>query len=318
MKRNNRIVLLILHMIIIEIILSGCGQISISPKQVRIELGGEVSSDISDYVYVEPQILAKVQDDVELDVSGIDSMTVGEYEAIIYYRGNKIISKVSVSDTMPPEILLKDAKYSAGSIVSANDLAEVKDFSKVTLKIICEYPDGEESAVDFVNLVKGKTIKLKAVDESGNEAIVETVPDVYEETFEEENHEDRSYDSFLDFPYEMDFADEKAYQYIQKFYSDIHWSNKFEMGDLTQYDFYKEKYKELIDGQKPFFDSETGTEMFLNDFEPVGNLKDTISYFFFDMDQDNAPEICLQSKGFISIFKYDIDKDQFLLWKNIE
>lgn len=202
----------------LRIVLPGCGEISILPKEVQIELGEKVPSNVADYIYIEPHMSEKIQSNVELDVSGIDSMTVG-------------------------------------NIVSVNEVP-------------CQ----------------------------------------------EENQNDRSYDSFLDFPYEMTYVDEEAYQYIQKIYTSINWYSEFETGDLTQYDFYKEKYKELINGQKPFFNPETGTEMYLDDFESIEN-KGMDNYYFFDMDKDNAPEICLQSEESISIFKYDIDKEQFLLWK---
>lgn len=317
MKIKTKIVLFLVNMLVLGIVLSGCGETSILPKEVQIELGEEVPSNVSDYIYIEPYMLERIQGNVELDVSGIDSMTVGEYEAKIYYRGNIIISKVSVSDTTPPEILLKDTEFDVGNIVSANDLAEVKDFSDVTLKILYRYPDGEELLVDSINLVLGNTIELKAVDEYGNETIVKTVPIAYELSCQEGNRKDRSYDSFLDFPYEMTYVDEEAYQYIQKIYTSINWYSEFETGDLTQYDFYKEKYKELINGQKPFFNPETGTEMYLNDLESIEN-KVLDNYYFFDMDKDDAPELCLQSKKSISIFKYDIDQEQFLLWKYIE
>ena len=221
MKVKTKIMLFLVSMLMLGIVLTGCGEISILPKEVQIELGEEVPSNVSDYIYIEPHMLEKIQSNVELDVSGIDSMTVG-------------------------------------NIVSANEVP-------------CQ----------------------------------------------EENQNDRSYDSFLDFPYEMTYVDEEAYQYIQKIYTNIDWYSEFETGDVTQYDFYKEKYKELINGQKPFFNPETGTEMYLNDFRSIEN-KSIDNYYFFDMDKDNAPEICLQSEESISIFKYDIDKEQFWLWKYIE
>lgn len=318
MKIKVKIMLLIANIMILGIVLTGCGQISVSAKQVQIELGGEIPSDLSDYVYIEQEMAKQVQNNAKLDVSEVDVMTVGKYKARIYYGGNEIVSEVSVVDTTPPEILLKDIEFNVGSVVSANDLAEVKDFSDVTFKILYRYPNGEELLVDFVHLGAGMIIELKAVDEYGNEAIMETVPIAYEQPREEEDHEDRSYDSFLDFPYEMTYVDEEAYQYIQNIYTNINWYNEFEIGDLTQYDFYREKYKELIDSQEPFFNPKTGTEMYLNNFESFGSFKDTINYYFFDMDKDNAPEICLQSEKSISIFKYDINQKQFLLWKYIE
>ena len=158
MKVKTKIMVFLVNVLVLGIALPGCGKISVLPKEVQIELGEEVPSNVSDYIYIEPHMLETIQSNTELDVSGIDSMTAGEYEAKIYYRGDVIISKVSVSDTTPPEILLKDTKFSAGDIVSANDLAEVTDFSDVTFNILYRYLDGEELPVDLMHLVSGKMI----------------------------------------------------------------------------------------------------------------------------------------------------------------
>ena len=224
MKIKVKIVLLLANMMVLGTVLTGCGQISVSAKQVQIELGGEVPSDLSDYVYIEQEMAKQVKNNAKLDVSEVDAMTVGKYKVRIYYGGNEIVSEVSVVDTTPPEILLKDTEFSAGSVVSANDLAEVKDFSNVTFKILYRYPNGEELLVDYVHLVLGMMVELKAVDEYGNEVIIETLPNiVYEQPHEEEDYEDRSYESFFDFPYGMEYVDEEAYRYIQKAYADFNW-----------------------------------------------------------------------------------------------
>ena len=52
MKIKVKIVLLLANMMVLGTVLTGCGQISVSAKQVQIELGGEVPSDLSDYVYM--------------------------------------------------------------------------------------------------------------------------------------------------------------------------------------------------------------------------------------------------------------------------
>ena len=319
MKIKVKIVLLLANMMVLGTVLTGCGQISVSAKQVQIELGGEVPSDLSDYVYIEQEMAKQVKNNAKLDVSEVDAMTVGKYKVRIYYGGNEIVSEVSVVDTTPPEILLKDTEFSAGSVVSANDLAEVKDFSNVTFKILYRYPNGEELLVDDVHLVLGMMVELKAVDEYGNEVIIETLPNiVYEQPHEEEDYEDRSYESFFDFPYGMEYVDEEAYRYIQKAYADFNWYSEFETGDLTQYDFYKEKYRELVNNTAPFFNPETGMEIYLNDFEPLNNYESASIYYFFDIDKDNAPELCIRSERQISVFKYDINRQQFSMWKYIE
>lgn len=170
--------------------------------------------------------------------------------------------------------------------------------------------------LDFVILKQGQAIKLKAEDVYGNETFVEIT-----EVREEENMV-RSYDSFLEFPYaEMSFADEDTYVFIKKTYESINWYTEYELGDLNQYDIYKEKYKELLNNVVPFLNPEIGREMYINDFSAIkiydGKTvlydKNFYDYYYFDMDKDGAPELCISGEDFISIFKYDLNQGKILL-----
>ena len=174
-----------------------------------------------------------------------------------------------------------------------------------------------QTGSDSVILRLGMTIRIKAVDEYGKEALRE-IKSVVNEYRAKKDYENRSYDTFFDFPYGMEYVDEEAYRYIQKVYADFNWYSEFETGDVTQYDFYKEKYRELVNNTAPFFNPETGKEIYLNDFEPLKNNESASIYYFFDIDKDNAPELCIESERCISVFKYDINCQQFSLWKYIE
>ncbi|MBD5541713.1 MAG: hypothetical protein HDR00_11095 [Lachnospiraceae bacterium] len=321
--KGKKAILIIFVIVILNAVLTACGYTAISAKVIQIELGEELSMNVLDYVNVKPELTEKIQNRAELDISEVDTMCVGEYNVKVKYKGDEIVIPVSVVDTTPPTVLPKKVEFKSGDRVFADDLVEVVDFSDVTLSILSRYDNEKE--LDFVILKQGQTIKLKAVDVYGNETFVEITPEITE--VREEENIDRSYDSFLDFPYtEMGFANDDAYEFIKNAYASVNWYTEYELGDLTQYDIYKEKYKEFLNNSTPFLNQEAGREMYINDFSSIkiydGKTflydKDFYDYYYFDMDKDGAPELCISGGDFISIFKYDINQEKILLWKQIE
>ena len=328
MKVKTKIMVFLVNVLVLGIALPGCGKISVLPKEVQIELGEEVPSNVSDYIYIEPHMLETIQSNTELDVSGIDSMTAGEYEAKIYYRGDVIISKVSVSDTTPPEILLKDTKFSAGDIVSANDLAEVTDFSDVTFNILYRYPDGEELPVDLMHLVSGKMIELKAVDEYGNETIVKTVPITYELLCQEEKSDKntREYKDFFSLcDADLEYIDDVAYEELKEILGQVEWYPEFEAGEKEELELCLQKYKELLlmereyvtpNGQKATLDSLIARQINEHDGSYFYYDMETNFYYVYDFDGDGAQELCVEVLAPVNIyvFKYDAQSDEVYLW----
>lgn len=77
MKMKTKIVILIVIAIILGIVLASREQTVILPKQVQIELGKEIPSDVSDYIYIKSGELKKIRDNTKLDVSGIDARLLG-------------------------------------------------------------------------------------------------------------------------------------------------------------------------------------------------------------------------------------------------
>lgn len=212
-------------------------------------------------------------------------------------------------------------------IVILNAILATFGHISISSKVV-QTESGVESSMNVLDsaiLKKGQTIKLKAEDIYGNETFVEVTPEIAK--VREEENMDRSYDSFLEFPYaEMSFADEDVYAFIKSAYASVNWYTEYELGDLTQYDVYKEKYKEFLNNDVPFLNPEIGKEMYINDFLPIkiydGKTvlydKNFYDYYYFDMDKDGAPELCISGEDFISIFKYDISQGTILLWKQIE
>lgn len=80
-------------------IMQGRGNIQLSAKEVRIELGSEAPEEIGDYVSVEDKYREEFEQNALLDLSGIDVRTVGEYQAIVAYEGKEVVIPVIVEDT---------------------------------------------------------------------------------------------------------------------------------------------------------------------------------------------------------------------------
>lgn len=313
----------ILYLLILGGILAGCGKVSISAKLVEVELGEAASTNILDYIDVETQLEETIKKEAELDLSEVNTMNVGEYYAKVTYLEQEILIPVRVVDTTPPVIQTKKIEYITGDEVSANDLVEVADLSKVNLSI-----DNEGVELETIILKPGISFIIKAVDVHGNESLVKIEPNIVD-PLGENLSVDRVYDSSWDIPYtKMTFIDNNTYEFIKRAYANVDWYSEFETGDLTQYDFYKGKYKELVDNEVTFLMPESREELYLNELSVIKNydnkLKEDVydkyvfDYYLFDMDGDNLPELCISEIGVILIFKYDLEEQKIILWKEIK
>ncbi len=262
-----------LEIIILSIMLYGCGELDISIKDVKIELGESVSTNILDYISVEGREQDKVVSDAELDTSKIDPMAVGEYQAVIRYEGREIAVPVIVEDTTPPTIRAADTTF----------------------------VEGDQVRVDLYGNKTVKEIWPNVIKDDGN------LP------------RGRRFISFFCFPYfEDNFVNEDVYTDIKEAYSDMEWSSEFERGNVGSYDSYKEIFRGLVDNKRNYYNPRTGKNLFLKDYLGTEDYSDfpELKFYFFDMDQDGYPELCLKDMRFLLIFKYDSEQDRVLLWTN--
>lgn len=287
-------------LLLLLMFLTGCENISMSAKPVKIELGDIVS----------------------------------ECNAVVKYREKILLRPVIVEDTTPPVIEAKSISFWEGDIVIADDLVEVSDFSDTSLYLL-DSTNGMR--LDFVTLRPGMMVMVKAVDEFENETIAEIAPQVLKKN-KDNIPESRSYESTDSFPYgKLDFVDDGTYEIIKEAYDAIDWNVEFETGNIEQYDFYKKKYKELLDGKTKFLRiekytySEVSEWMYLYELLNMDenyNPSDLFNgddhgfgLFFFDVDGDELPELCVTEHvgaGAIHgayIYKYEIDSDKIVLLK---
>lgn len=298
-------------LILLLIILQGCGKAEISVKHVKIELGGTVSENILDYISVEGRKPEKVVSDAELDTSKIDPMAVGEYQAVIRYEGREIAVPVIVEDTTPPTIRAVDTVFVEGDQVEVYDVAKADDLSGVESLIQLNEDDQNVGII----IDADNPVILEAVDPYGNKTVKEIWPNVIKD--DGNLPRGRRFIDFFCFPYfEDNFVSEDVYNDIKEAYSNMEWSSEFERGNVDSYDFYKEIFRELVDNKRTYYNPRTGEKLFLKDYLGTEDYSDfpELKFYFFDMDQDGYPELCLKDMRFLLIFKYDSEQDMFLLW----
>ena len=106
--------------------------------------------------------VAEYQDTVnQQDIDTINSYDVGEYDLKSVYDGQEKITKITIQDTVAPELVLKDVTlYTEQTITDANQFVEkAEDLAGVTLNILTE--------IDYF-IVGDQEVTIEAVDGHGN------------------------------------------------------------------------------------------------------------------------------------------------------
>ena len=129
----------------------------------------------------------------------------------------------------------------------------------------------------------------------------------------------RIYDSFLDLPlFDMAFADDEVFSLLKEAYGNAEFFGGFKREDVGLSDFFKGKYLRLLDSDAPFTEARTGTEHYLSGYEYMaGRNPGGLTFYFFDMDGDGAPELGIGGFGGIYIFKYIAESDRYVLWRDM-
>ena len=128
------------------------------------------------------------------------------------------------------------------------------------------------------------------------------------------------YDSIDDFPYDsMAVVNDNTFKTIKNVYDNIKFYGEFDKGNIELYDLYREKFVQLLKCTVKFKHKEGGEEYYLNEygcFKPYNNETYDVrdyDYYFFDTDNDGAPELCIDEGSSSYIFKYIPQTDNFVL-----
>lgn len=117
---------------------------------------------------------------------------------------------------------------------------------------------------------------------------------------------------------------ESTFQRLKEIYLGTAFYGKFNKGDKEAYDYYKGKYAKFLNGEADVTDQkgegcpDEGQPLYSLD-PYAGNmaeLVDSAQLYYFDMDEDSLPELCLMSSVNRAsyIIKYIPDTDQYLIW----
>lgn len=173
MKKKN-VLALMAAVIMTASILTGCGKeytVQLTDTNpVKVELGSELSTDVRDYITVckgeEAVNEGEVFEEISLDLSNIDTNTVGTYTLIISYKKNQLVIPIIVEDTTAPVIKVEDMALEAGTEVTA-DAITVTDLQEVEVTFIL--PDGTR-ADRFTFEGEPMEVTVEAADAAGNKA----------------------------------------------------------------------------------------------------------------------------------------------------
>ena len=120
------------------------------------------------------------------------------------------------------------------------------------------------------------------------------------------------------FPVDLVFASDESVKFVSDLYDEIGFEGKFQSGDETVYEFYRQKFALLLDGKVTIYDTEGNESLLYDRYIPKGhhqiNIQAGDELYFFDMDGDGFPELCIQGTSGLYICKYDADADRYIEW----
>ena len=167
------------------------------------------------------------------------------------------------------------------------------------------------------------TSEMPNLPNTFDEPDITNAKDVSDEVNESnESNDGRIIHNWDDFQFDsMCFIDGIVFEFLKVAYGKVDYYGEFKKGEIDKYDFYLEKYYKLVSNEMPFIDQTQGEEYYLNEFDTLAGYMEgdeTItshlknkSFYFFDMDEDGVPELCVASEY---IFKYFPDLGKCILW----
>ncbi len=123
------------------------------------------------------------------------------------------------------------------------------------------------------------------------------------------------YDDADRVPMDMVFAGQEALELVRDIYEEAGFAGTYQVGDPSVYDDYRERYVPVLKGEVKVYDPE-GEESLLMDRYDMDDYRYTANagFYFFDMDGDGAPELCIEGNGGTFICRYDAGTDSYHTW----
>jgi len=130
--------------------------------------------------------------------------------------------------------------------------------------------------------------------------------------------EEKVNNSLNDFP----FSDDETLSNLKTIYDDIDFSSIFHKGNTDVYNYYKDKYIKMLNDEFAFLDKKSNEKFYVSEFGEFNSANlsglfdlNNYLYYFFDMDGDDNPELCVSDNArFTYIYKYISKTNEFVLW----
>lgn len=117
------------------------------------------------------------------------------------------------------------------------------------------------------------------------------------------------------FPGDMVFASQESIEVLAEIYKEIGFEGEFQSGDKTVYNFYKQKFALLLEGKVKMYDFKGDESLLYDRYTPMRGYEDAgCVFYFFDMDEDGLPELCVEGVFGMYVCKYDADSNQYIEW----
>ncbi len=184
-----------------------------------------------------------------------------------------------------------------------------------SLNTINEYKRPQNDNEKCIKIINNeKTIHSYLLDEKKNSVRIDS--------FNSMSLANQTYDSFLDFPYnEMVFVNQETFHILKQTYEEIDFWGEFKKGNLKAYDVYINEYKKLLENEVSFTQKNMHKEMYLNEYLGLDDKNqeslEDYTFYYFDIDEDETPELCLSDNNSIYVFKYISKEDKMILWHEL-
>lgn len=197
----------------------------------------------------------------------------------------------------------------------------------IYLDVYCQ-KDKLENSTEISKEIENKESINETIIEDASQETVNDESKVYDElTKREGDIPERSFKSYADFPYyNLEYVNDETFEFLKTVYNDLDFYGAVDLGDTSLYEEYKEKFRQLLNNEVMFKVSETDEVCYIKDYVHMdstfmqkksdGYNPHGFIYYIFDIDGDNAPELCMYNFQ-TYIFKYDAKSDSFSLWNEI-
>ena len=108
---------------------------------------------------------------------------------------------------------------------------------------------------------------------------------------------------------------------LQIAYMKFPFESSYEQGTLMKYNSYKEQFYKFLQGEKAVIDKNNDKEYYIE--EIVYNMEgmsecnlNLFTYYFFDINGDNLPELCIRDKSSHIILEYNEQNDIIYIWND--